>query len=91
MALMLHTLVGDSDDEVRDIVRGPMKRYLGSSLDLASGYVKSVPFLKNTAKAASNCSASPAWFSRPRRGQRIFIGLHFLGLHRLGSMRSAGS
>lgn len=48
MTLMLHTFVGDSDDEVHDLVREPMKKYLGSSLDLASGYLESVPFLKNT-------------------------------------------
>ena len=31
---MLHTFVGDHEDEVRDAVRGPMKAYLASSVDL---------------------------------------------------------
>jgi natural product biosynthesis luciferase-like monooxygenase protein len=47
VTLMLHALVGASDDAVRDVVRDPMKRYLGSSLDLAKAHVESVPFLKN--------------------------------------------
>lgn len=34
VTLMLHTFVGDNDDEVRAIVREPMKRYLASALDL---------------------------------------------------------
>jgi natural product biosynthesis luciferase-like monooxygenase protein len=45
ITLMLHTFVGDSDEEVYDIVREPMKRYLGSSLDLAIAHPETVPFL----------------------------------------------
>lgn len=48
VTLMLHTLVGESDDAVRQLVREPMKRYLASSLDLATAYVDSVPFLNDT-------------------------------------------
>jgi len=47
MTLMLHTFVGDSNDEVHDFVREPMKRYLASSLNLAAAHLESVPFLKN--------------------------------------------
>jgi natural product biosynthesis luciferase-like monooxygenase protein len=54
MTLMLHTYVGDSDDAVHDLVREPMKKYLGSSLSLAAAHVKSVPFLRN----ADNIDAS---------------------------------
>ncbi len=48
LTVMLHTFVGDDDEEVRDIVREPMKKYLGSSLNLAKAHLASVPFLKNT-------------------------------------------
>jgi natural product biosynthesis luciferase-like monooxygenase protein len=34
VTLMLHTFVGEDDDEVREIVRGPMKAYLKSAVDL---------------------------------------------------------
>jgi acyl carrier protein len=34
VTLMLHTFVGDDDDEVRETVRQPMKDYLRSSVDL---------------------------------------------------------
>ncbi len=45
--LMLHTFVGDNDDEVHEIVREPMKKYLAQSLNLAAANIESVPFLKN--------------------------------------------
>lgn len=47
VTLMLHTFVGDTDEEVYDLVKAPMKRYLGSSLNLASANLESVPFIKN--------------------------------------------
>ncbi len=47
VTLMLHTFVGEDDDEVHAIVRQPMKRYLMGSLDLASRHLASVPFLQN--------------------------------------------
>ena len=34
VTLMLHTFVGPDEDEVRETVRGPMKAYLRSSMDL---------------------------------------------------------
>jgi natural product biosynthesis luciferase-like monooxygenase protein len=46
MTLMLHTYVGESDDEVHELVRAPMKRYLASSLNLAAAHLESVPFLQ---------------------------------------------
>lgn len=45
--LMLHTFVGEDDDEVHELVREPMKRYLKGSLDLAAKHVASVPFLQH--------------------------------------------
>jgi natural product biosynthesis luciferase-like monooxygenase protein len=50
MTLMLHTFVGDSDDEVHDLVREPMKRYLAGSLSLAAAHLKSVPFLQQPSR-----------------------------------------
>ncbi|GGP55776.1 siderophore biosynthesis protein [Saccharothrix coeruleofusca] len=37
VALMVHTFLGDSDDEVREQVRGPLCAYLRSSLNLFAG------------------------------------------------------
>ncbi|MFZ5750416.1 MAG: MupA/Atu3671 family FMN-dependent luciferase-like monooxygenase [Pseudomonadota bacterium] len=34
VVLMLHTFIGDSDEQVREIARGPMKSYLKSAVDL---------------------------------------------------------
>ena len=36
--LMLHTFIGHSDDEVKSVVREPMKNYLRSSLGLIRGF-----------------------------------------------------
>jgi natural product biosynthesis luciferase-like monooxygenase protein len=47
VTLMLHTFVGEDDDEVHAVVRAPMKRYLHGSLGLASAHLCSVPFLQN--------------------------------------------
>jgi hypothetical protein len=43
VTLMLHTFVGDDDDEVRETVRGPMKEYLRSSIDLIKQAAWSFP------------------------------------------------
>lgn len=50
VTLMLHTLVGDDDDEVHDLARAPMMTYLGASFDLASRHLASVPFLKDPSR-----------------------------------------
>lgn len=47
MTLMLHTLVGSSDDEVHNLAKEPMKRYLAGSLNLAAAHLETVPFLQN--------------------------------------------
>jgi natural product biosynthesis luciferase-like monooxygenase protein len=46
LTLMLHTFVGNSTDEVREIVRQPMRQYLGSSLDLIKQAAWSFPTFK---------------------------------------------
>ncbi|MDB5875430.1 MAG: MelG protein (non-ribosomal peptide synthetase)-like protein [Ramlibacter sp.] len=43
VTLMLHTFVGDDDDQVRETVRGPMKDYLRSSVDLIKQAAWSFP------------------------------------------------
>ena len=50
VTLMLHTLVGEDDDEVHDLARKPMMTYLGASLDLAARHLASVPFLKDPSR-----------------------------------------
>ncbi|MGI9378951.1 MAG: MupA/Atu3671 family FMN-dependent luciferase-like monooxygenase [Methyloligellaceae bacterium] len=47
VTLMLHTFVGKCDEEVHEIVREPMKKYLAGSLNLAAANLESVPFIKN--------------------------------------------
>jgi len=47
VTLMLHTFVGEDDDEVHATVKAPMKRYLQGSLSLASAHLSSVPFLQH--------------------------------------------
>ena len=47
VTLMLHTFVGEDEDAVREVVRGPMKAYLRSSLDLVKQAAWSFPAFKN--------------------------------------------
>lgn len=46
VSLMLHTFVGDSDADVKAIVRGPMKAYLGTSISLIKGFASAFPTFK---------------------------------------------
>jgi natural product biosynthesis luciferase-like monooxygenase protein len=46
VTLMLHTFVGESDRAVKEIVRQPMRQYLGSSLDLIQQAAWSFPTFK---------------------------------------------
>jgi len=46
IALMLHTFVGDSDAEVKELVRAPMKAYLGTSISLIKGFASAFPTFK---------------------------------------------
>jgi natural product biosynthesis luciferase-like monooxygenase protein len=52
VTLMLHTFVGDDEDAVRETVRGPMKAYLRSSLDLIKQAAWTFPTFVQ--RAASN-------------------------------------
>ncbi len=46
VTLMLHTFVGDRNETVKEIVRQPMRQYLGSSLDLIQQAAWSFPTFK---------------------------------------------
>ncbi|MGH7992729.1 MAG: LLM class flavin-dependent oxidoreductase [Limisphaerales bacterium] len=48
VTLMLHTFVSEDDDEVRELVRLPMKNYLRSSLKLLSGLAGPLPDFKQS-------------------------------------------
>lgn len=53
VTLMLHTFVGESDDEVRELVREPMKNYLRSAMKLVIDYAWSFPAFKRPGGADS--------------------------------------
>jgi len=46
VTLMLHTFVGENDDDVRELVREPMKQYLSSAMSLVIGFAWSFPAFK---------------------------------------------
>jgi natural product biosynthesis luciferase-like monooxygenase protein len=46
VTLMLHTFVGEDDDQVRKLVRGPMKSYLGSAVSLVAKHAWTFPTYK---------------------------------------------
>jgi natural product biosynthesis luciferase-like monooxygenase protein len=43
VSLMLHTFIGTDDDEVRELVRQPLKDYLGTSVSLVKEYAWAFP------------------------------------------------
>jgi natural product biosynthesis luciferase-like monooxygenase protein len=52
VTLMLHTFVGENDADVRELVRGPMKDYLRSSLKLTLDFAWAFPAFKRPGGAA---------------------------------------
>lgn len=54
VTLMLHTFIGEDERMVREHVRGPMKRYLASSMSLIKGVASTFPAFKtmNTSSPA---------------------------------------
>ncbi|MDM3870605.1 LLM class flavin-dependent oxidoreductase [Porticoccus sp. W117] len=54
VSLMLHTLVGDNTDEVRELVRQPMKDYLSSAMKLVLDFAWAFPAFKRPGGADSN-------------------------------------
>ena len=43
VSLMLHTFVGEDNDAIRELVRAPMKDYLGAAMKLVIGFAWSFP------------------------------------------------
>jgi natural product biosynthesis luciferase-like monooxygenase protein len=62
VTLMLHTFVGEDDDEVREIVRAPFTAYLRSSIDLIKNDPWAFGTFKHPAKGATQ-TGKPANFS----------------------------
>ncbi|MFN0242929.1 MAG: MupA/Atu3671 family FMN-dependent luciferase-like monooxygenase [Planctomycetota bacterium] len=56
VSLMLHTYVGDSDEQVRDIVRQPLKNYLGTSLSLLKQYAWAFPAFQKPKNVAADAA-----------------------------------
>lgn len=54
VTLMLHTFVGDDNDEVKNTVRRPMMNYLGSSLGLVKGFASSWTAFKKRADGSTS-------------------------------------
>ena len=46
VSLMLHTFIGDSDAEVKALVRQPLKEYLRTSISLIKGFAQAFPTFK---------------------------------------------
>ncbi|MEZ5964292.1 MAG: LLM class flavin-dependent oxidoreductase [Planctomycetota bacterium] len=53
VTLMLHTFVGDDDAAVKETVRGPMKGYLKSAMDLVKRAAWSFPTFKDKVQSGS--------------------------------------
>ncbi|HZY17563.1 MAG TPA: MupA/Atu3671 family FMN-dependent luciferase-like monooxygenase [Ramlibacter sp.] len=51
VTLMLHTFVADSEDEAREVARGPMKKYLRSAMDLVKAAAWTFPTFVQRAAA----------------------------------------
>lgn len=62
VTLMLHTYVGDDDDEVREVVREPLKEYLGTSFSLLKEYAWSFPAFQRPAGETADAGLADADF-----------------------------
>ena len=67
---MLHTFVGDDEDEVRETVREPMKEYLRSSVDLIKQAAWSFPAFEQRGGDASGKSPVEIMDSQPLSPRR---------------------
>jgi natural product biosynthesis luciferase-like monooxygenase protein len=54
VTLMVHTFVGEDDEEVKRLVREPMKAYLKSSISLIAAHAWSFPAFKRVAKEGAS-------------------------------------
>ncbi len=58
VTLMLHTYIGETDDETVEIVRGPLKSYLASAVELVRAAAWSFPTIAAQPSAGGAASAS---------------------------------
>ncbi|HZM00907.1 MAG TPA: MupA/Atu3671 family FMN-dependent luciferase-like monooxygenase, partial [Planctomycetota bacterium] len=70
VTLMLHTFVGEDEDEVEERVRAPLERYLGSSLDLVKDHGWSFPTFRRPGSAAADGTRPPADLANLRPDER---------------------
>ena len=75
VSLMLHTFVGDNDNEVREIVREPMKAYLRSSIMLIAQHAWSFPAFKKVAKEGA--SFNDSFMSMPQEDMDDLLDFSF--------------
>jgi natural product biosynthesis luciferase-like monooxygenase protein len=54
VTLMLHTFIGDDVESVRETVRGPMKKYLASSVSLIKDHASSFPAFRNVSAGSGS-------------------------------------
>ncbi|HEX9295217.1 MAG TPA: MupA/Atu3671 family FMN-dependent luciferase-like monooxygenase [Polyangiaceae bacterium] len=67
VSLMLHAFVGDDDAAVRAAVREPLKRYLGSSLELLKHYAWAFPAFSRPKDSAADAGDDLAHLSDDER------------------------
>ena len=70
VALMLHTFVGPDEAAVRNVVRGPLKAYLGTSLNLLKQYAWAFPAFKRPKNASLNSDKFAETFGLRHRSTR---------------------
>jgi natural product biosynthesis luciferase-like monooxygenase protein len=76
VTLMLHTFVGEEDDEVRELVRQPMKNYLRSSLKLLSGVAGPLPDFKQSGNVSGK-SQQVDWDNLPAEEVEAMLDFAF--------------
>ncbi|MGQ0715386.1 MAG: MupA/Atu3671 family FMN-dependent luciferase-like monooxygenase [Gemmatimonadaceae bacterium] len=54
VSLMLHTFVGEDDDEVKELVRRPLTEYLRTSVGLIKGFADTFPAFKRSGAAVTS-------------------------------------
>ncbi len=67
VTLMLHSFVGPDEDEVRRLVRDPLKQYLGSSLNLLKQYAWVFPAFKRPGDVSGDAGDDFARLSEAER------------------------
>ena len=69
VTLMLHTLLGEDKEQVRDIAREPMKAYLRSAVALIKQYAWAFPGIQEAGRRGEGYGRRPS-IARPRGARR---------------------